>query len=476
LVHNYSDETASIRAQFEGNFSIVVYVDPIENLIYAEPVGGIPGDVERIFGFIPPLGPLSESEEILVNESHLRASLNTSLAPRHLRNHFVKLLSAEDYELVKQIVRSTWEDIELLDYEVKYTENRINCYYREQRVDREIAWAGQGLQVWFQIIAHLVRLRECSVLVLDEPEINLHPEKQNDLIRIIREQFRGSIVIATHSVELMNNVSVSHIINVQKKATAPRIKATSDRAYLDIVRSQIGSNFNLIASQFEDCDAIVFTEDVADFAILKELAIAYGIRAKVFNVPLHGFSEFPKAISYKSAYKMLIGKDVRYSMLLDRDFYPDDYLKEVRDKLATDGIKLVFTIGKEIENMFLLPHLIKEVVPAVAIEEFNEEYDALFEAERGESIGSFLTLHKNFLPARVDVKTVAKKYLPAFEARWKDRNVRHEIVSGKAGLGMLRDFIKRTSGKNVTTKVLVKRLAAMRNPKVTALVEGIFGK
>jgi hypothetical protein len=80
------------------------------------------------------------------------------------------------------------------------------------------------------------------------------------------------------------------------------------------------------------------------------------------------------------------------------------------------------------------------------------------------------------LPARVDVKTVAKKYLPAFEARWKDRNVRHEIVSGKAGLGMLRDFIKRTSGKNVTTKVLVKRLAAMRNPKVTALVEGIFGK
>src|SRR5690554_1643763 len=35
LVHNYADVTATIRAQFQDNFSIVVYVDPIENLIYA---------------------------------------------------------------------------------------------------------------------------------------------------------------------------------------------------------------------------------------------------------------------------------------------------------------------------------------------------------------------------------------------------------------------------------------------------------
>ncbi|OIO80600.1 MAG: hypothetical protein COW11_05970 [Candidatus Omnitrophica bacterium CG12_big_fil_rev_8_21_14_0_65_43_15] len=272
MIHNYSKKKAEIIGVFHDGLKITVYLDPSEDIIYAENEGRLPSDVQNIFGFIPPLGPLSENEDIISDLSHLKTSINTSLAPRHLRNHFYHILTEEELDIVRQLINKSWPDIELLDYELNYQKGKIYCYYKENKIEREISWAGQGLQVWFQIIAHLVRLRKVSILILDEPEINLHPEKQNELVRILKDYYHGSVIIATHSVELMNNVSVSHIVNVQKKDNEPKIKSTDDRIYLNLVRSQIGSNFNLVASQFEEFDVIIFTEDTLDFNIISQIA------------------------------------------------------------------------------------------------------------------------------------------------------------------------------------------------------------
>lgn len=474
MIHDYADENAEITADFSGGFRINVYLDPRENIIYADREGQIPDDLEEIFGFIPPLGPLSEREDILVNEAYVRANLNTSLAPRHLRNHFYRLITRDEFELIREIVRTSWQDIELLDYEVRHRENTITAYYKEKRIEREISWAGQGLQVWFQIVTHLVRLRQSSILIFDEPEINLHPEKQNDLLRIIRDHFLHSVLIATHSVELMNNVSVSHILNIQKNTTGPKIKTTNDRAYLEVVRSQIGSNFNLVASQFDDCDVIVFTEDVFDFAILKELAEAYGIKSKAFNIPLHGFSEYTKAVSYKDAYWMLIGKKVKYSILLDRDYYPQSYLTDVKKKLKDSNIVTFFTPGKEIENLFLMPSLIDSLIPNDLKGVFSHEANSFFKRERIESWGSFLTLHKQFLPAKLDVKTITKKYMPDFEKRWEDPVTRWQMVSGKSALSWLREFTKHMCALDLPTKFLTRKLAALGDKDLHDFVKAIY--
>lgn len=474
VIHNYGDVQAELIADFSDDFQITVYLDPAEEIVYASYEGRLPADIETIFGFIPPLGPLSESEEILTRDRYLRANLNTSLAPRHLRNHLLKLLTVEDYALLKQIIGSSWGDIELLDYEVRYGENRINCYYREGRTDREISWAGQGLQVWFQIIAHLVRLRGSKMLIFDEPEINLHPEKQNELLRIVRDHFTGGVIIATHSVELMNNVSVSHILNVQKKSTGPKVKSTDDRAYLELVRSQIGSNFNLIASQFEDCDLVVFTEDLFDFSIIKELGAAYGITAKAFNIPLHGFSEHTKAPSYKDAYRLLIGKEVKWSMLLDRDHYPAEYLESIKAALAKHGIKVYFTVGTEIENLLVSEHVLAKIIPNAAMNKFKAAVTKLFDAERIETWGAFLTLHQKFLPAKLDVKSITTTYMPDFEKSWNNPKIRWRMISGKRSLAWTRDFLKCECGTDLPIKTLCDTVIALGDKDVEKLVRDVY--
>jgi energy-coupling factor transporter ATP-binding protein EcfA2 len=474
MLHNYQGTQARIEVTLDDGFEITVILDADMDMVYTDYDGKvIPDDSQNILGFIPPLGPLSENEELLT-EKHVRTSLETSLAPRHLRNHFRQLLSREEYRMVQTIIRESWPSLELLDYEYHYEDNLLKCFYKEGRFTREIAWAGQGLQVWFQIVTHLVRLRSSTILVLDEPEINLHPEKQNDLIRILTEYHGRSSIIATHSVELMNNVNVSHIIHVQKQERKPLVKTTDDRTALDLIRSRIGSNFNLIASQFETYELILYTEDTFDFSIVVDLARALGIKRRVFNIPLHGLSEYHKAIAYKEAYELLIGHPTLHTALLDRDYYPEAYLCSIRDKLKKKGIRTMFTMGKEVENVFLQPSVLDALIPQDLKEQFSLYWDRVFEEAEIDCFGSYQSLHEHFLEPKIDAKSVIKQFKPRFDKCWKDKTRRHLIIAGKPALGRLRKFHKLKMGNNLTQKSLIDALVGTEEKETRSFLEQLF--
>jgi hypothetical protein len=473
LLHDYEGDYATICAQFDNKFTITVILDVHNDMIYADYDGKIVPGIENTIGVLPPLGPLAETEDFLTLK-HVRSSINTSLAPRHLRNHFAQILTPEEYGMVQEIVSASWPSIELLLCERDLDSNTLTCFFKEKRIAREICWAGQGLQVWFQIVTHLVRLIDKSTIVLDEPEVNLHPEKQNDLRRLLREYHAGNTIIATHSVELMNNVNVSHILHVQKATKRPRVKSTRDRVYLEVIRSQIGSNFNLIASQFEAFDRIVFTEDTADYAILSDMASALGISTASFNIPIHGFSEYRKAILFQEAYKLLIGRDITYAMVLDRDYYPDAYLEKVDNELQKAEIQLVLTPGKEIENIFLAPLTLKTLIPQENRKEWLDFWETVFRDERLDCYGSFLTLHEKFCSPHMDTKTITTKFTPAFDAKWNNPTHRHLFIAGKTALQRLRGFYRDHTNRNLTQQMLVDASVGTKRHLVEAFVKKVF--
>jgi hypothetical protein len=475
MVHNYKQLRAEVHGYFTGNVKLSVYLDPGEDLIYTTYNGRLPGEANRFFGFIPPLGPLDEHERFIENLPYLRACLNTSLAPRHLRNHLLQLLSKEQTALIRQIVLNSWAEIDLLPPEMNYAEGTIDCYYRERGVRRELSWAGQGLQVWFQIITHLVRLRDTSLLVLDEPEINLHPEKQNELVSLLKQYYSWTIVVATHSVELMNNVSVSHILHVQKSSKQITFKNTANRTHLEKVRSHIGSSFNLIASQFEECEVILFTEDTWDYKTIEALARGFGLRKQAFNVPLHGFSEYRKAVFYREAYELLIGGNVRYVTVLDRDYYPEDYLDKVQKELNAHGIDTVYTLGKELENIFIRPSIISNIVPTPDRKAWEIIWEKLFKDNQYDASGSFQTLHQAHLNPKVDAKTVVKKYAPQFDALWTNNKRRHESIGGKMVLKRLREFCRKNYKQDLSDNFLIDQIVNSNEPEVRKWLLQIYG-
>jgi ABC-type multidrug transport system ATPase subunit len=96
-------------------------------------------------------------------------------------------------------------------------------FCKEGRVDRELCWAGFGFQVWLQLLTHCLSASNSDVLIVDEPEIYLHPDLQHRLFHLLKGTGK-QVVLATHSVEIVNEAEHDDIVLINRiKKTARRI-------------------------------------------------------------------------------------------------------------------------------------------------------------------------------------------------------------------------------------------------------------
>jgi AAA15 family ATPase/GTPase len=277
MIYRFQEGQAAIEAVLDNGKTITVWLDSTKNSITCGLPAHIHSSLSQLFGFLPPLGQLAQLEKLL-DQTYVMKTIDTTLAPQHFRNHLYYLIDDAQYSLIQRILKETWEGIQLQKTVCDPSSGSLICLYKDGDFTAEIGWAGQGFQIWLQILTHLVRLSEHPVLVLDEPEIFLHPEKQNDLIQLLQNYYPGTAIIATHSTELMSNVDITHVIHVQKGTTKAKLRKSSDLHAIESIRKTIGSSVNLYASQFEDVDFLLFTEHKTDYDIIMMFAPQFGVQ------------------------------------------------------------------------------------------------------------------------------------------------------------------------------------------------------
>lgn len=475
LIHDYaSDGTAMITGVFDTDREVTVEINSANNTVSFELPAYAHRTMGNLFGFIPQLGQLAE-REILLGKPHVLRSLETTLAPLHLRNHIYQLLSEDERELLKNILDDSWEGIRFHDLNLDQNTGVLDYLYTENNVSHEIAWAGQGLQIWMQIVTHMVRLDGMSTLVLDEPDIYLHPEKQHHLIRVLKENFGGSVIIATHSPELMADNNITHVINVQKSLRNSKMFSVSDRSGLEDIRHSIGSYFNFVASQYEDVELLIATENQSDYDIVRQLSVARGIKTKIQNVPIYGFKNYKDAAYHKRAHALYFGKETRCSLLLDRDYYPEKYLRDVVEEMKRSGVKVVFTPGKEIENLLIDEEFLEILLPNSDKGELHRFLETMYQREYDNCWSKYLEFyHKSFSAPPKAVSSTYLDFKPHFDSIWQDKRARHRLIAGKTALSELRVFFKDRYNLTLPTSLLVRRLAETHNKDATELISSIF--
>ncbi|MCZ7584440.1 MAG: ATP-binding protein [Deltaproteobacteria bacterium] len=173
-------------------------------------------------GFVPVLGPV-EHDEPLYQEEAARRALLTHRASRNFRNIWYHY--REEFSEFRRLIQSTWPgmDIELPSIE-SYNPPILHMFCPEDRYPREIYWAGFGFQVWCQMLTFIVRSKNVSLFVVDEPDIYLHSDLQKQLVNILKN-LGPDILIATHSIEIISEVEPEDLLLVNKKhRSAKRIK------------------------------------------------------------------------------------------------------------------------------------------------------------------------------------------------------------------------------------------------------------
>jgi len=476
MIHKFESCKATIEATFDNEKTIKITLDGSDNTAMCYIPEYTHTSMSQLFGFLPPLGQLAEQEAMLT-EVHLRRYINSSLAPHHLRNHIYHFFTREQYLHIKEIIRDTWEGVELQDCEYDIPSGLFTFMYKEGQFINEIAWAGQGFQIWLQIVTHLVRLSHHPILLLDEPEIFLHPKKQHDLIQLLQDHYSGCAIIATHSSELMNNIDISHIVYIQKDTLKSTIKKTSDRESLERIRRNVGSSFNLHASQFEDVESLLVTEHQLDYDIIHKLASHCKIIKKTQNVRLSGFSRWKDYVHYRDAYFIYFGRQIECSMLLDRDFYPSDYLDSISDTLKASKVKITFTPGKEIENLFLEEDFLVSLLPKEANPvSLHEFLDQIYHREHEVCKSKYVEFAKDFseINKHKTYSTILADISPKFDSIWMDKSKRHNLIPGKVTLAEIRDFFRVHYRINLATSLLTAELSLRRKTFVEEFLAQIL--
>lgn len=440
-------------------------------------------------GFVPILGPV-EHNEPLYQEEAARLALLTHRASRNFRNiwyHYPK-----DFDKFRNLIHLTWPGMDINKPEIDTTHDKIllRMFCPEERIPREIFWAGFGFQVWCQMLTHIVKGCTASLFIIDEPDIYLHADIQRQLLGILKT-LGPDIMIATHSTEIITEADPDDLLVINKKfQSAKRIK---DPTQLQQVFQILGSNLNPILTQLAKSRRALFVEG-KDFQILSNFARKLG-RPQVANrtdfavIPVEGFNP-SKVHDFLLGMKKTIGREVLAGVVFDRDYRSTDECKKELSELRKYTVFAHIHNRKEIENFLLVPLPLQRAIEFRLKErrqrtgkniDFNENITNLLEEItaplRYRVEAKYLARRRMFEKAKkpgIDESTIDEQLMAEFEKKWADPTGRYLLVPGKNTLTALNTYLQTKFKITVSAAVIIKFFHKEEIPReMVALVDKI---
>ena len=153
----------------------------------------------------------------LLNDSRWLKEDGANLAPFLLR------LRSEQPPYYARIVRTIRQSLPFFeDFELEPSNGDVLLDWREKGTDRVFSadQASDGMLRFFALVALLLQPAADlpGVLILDEPELGLHPHAIATIASLIKAASESTqILLATQSVTLLNEFEADHVVVVERK-------------------------------------------------------------------------------------------------------------------------------------------------------------------------------------------------------------------------------------------------------------------
>lgn len=495
LYHHYAEPPAVVTAVFDSSVTITMYLGGDEELfaVIRDATGQVIGTRASAKGLqlpvvstMPQVAPLAAEEQILTEE-YVRGALFSPLAPRHFRNQLH--LFRAFFQEFKSVAEDSWSGLQIrsLDVEGSMSDRRIYLQVRNEDFVGEVGLMGHGLQMWLQTIWFLTRARGSQTVILDEPDVYMHPDLQRKLVRFLRTRFQ-QIVLTTHSVEIMSEVQPQNVLIVDRKKQQSIF--AGDLEAVQRLLSGIGSAHNVHLARLWAARRLLLVEG-KDLAVLKRVHDLYFPEAEslqsVPNMEIGGWAGWQYAVGSSMAFRNAMGQEVTTYCILDPDFRtPATIARRLEDARGRD-VQLHIWNKKEIENYLLLPCVIARVIQQRLDGERTPRRQAPSEEDIWQKIVELAdtledeTLDK--LSNEFSQEDRAAQEQSNSKARARLRKCRGEqvnivsLVSGKKLFAMLSDWTSGSYGVSFGTRAILNNLQKTEVPEeigrvVTAIEKG----
>lgn len=362
IVNQYKEDTfAQVSAVFDSKVVIRVYMSTELVFAYIE-ANGKPITrkydalkIKELNLFImPQIGLIREDEPRLTQET-IQRDMSTRLSSRHFRNELF-MYRDKYFEIFREIAQSTWPGLRISDVSYNVEENKMELLIYDSHYAAEIGLMGSGLQMWLQIIWFISRCPTEATVVLDEPDVYMHPDLQRKILKLVKNRF-CQVIIATHSVEIISGVEPYQIVMIDK-STRKMQYAGNYRAVQEVI-DNLGSNHNLSLIRLGNVRKCIFVEG-KDIKILSKFQnIVHPENSLSLDqfptVELGGWSRFNEALGAARLFFEETKGEIKTYCILDRDYHSDTEIAELYRKAGENHLNLHVWKRKEIENYILTP-------------------------------------------------------------------------------------------------------------------------
>lgn len=420
----------------------------------------------------PTLGPLEEDEEWLTDE-YVERHRAGRRSHRMFRNVWFR--QRELFPSFKKMVEESWAGVTISE-PARYgvAPARLEMFFTEARRAREVSWAGFGFQVWLQLLTHLVSATTSTVLIVDEPEIYLHPDLQRRLFELLRRTGK-QIILATHSAEIVNDAERDEVVLVDRGRRAA--KRIGEIEGLQEALFSIGSAQNIHLTKLSRGRRVLFFEG-QDYKLLRRFAAQLGYEAladggDVTVVPIGGFAQRQRIEDAAWTFGQVLKAEIAIAALLDRDYRSSEEIDEIVAGIRSVVPRFHVLGAKEVENYLLIPHAISKAVEArlrdrpaerekfatsgeATVFRLLEEITAAMRADvQSQVVGHRI---RYFAKSGKDPATLAKEAMHLLDPIWANKKMRLGVVPGKQTLAALNTRLQNDFHLSITPTQIVSHM------------------
>ena len=175
--------------------------------------------------------------------------------------------------------RESYED-EYLDFcrtmsqyfdDVEISEKLFRDSIHSDRKERPIARMGEGFKRLFVMLFYVFNPRY-HIILIDEPEIHLHPTLLKKFLRILMDKkLDNQIFLTTHSSVLVQPETIEHIWRVSRDKDRNTVISSMAQSNQSIPRARLFQELNADNTEMFFADKVLLVEGVSDRILMRGL-------------------------------------------------------------------------------------------------------------------------------------------------------------------------------------------------------------
>ena len=382
---------------------------------------------------LPQISLLKKEERVIQDDRTLK-HVNKKLTSQHFRNEMLiyKEMYPEIYQQYIEKISESWKEITFNDV---YTERDIiYAIIREREFSIEVGKLGSGVQMWLQMLWFFIKNLDATTLVLDEPDVYLHPELQKRIVKIAKE-YNKQLILTTHSIEIISEVDTDEIIILNKYKE--KTKFVDELVEVQDILDKLGSSqiVNLVKLEKYNRIICVEGEDIA-FLDIWHKKIFPKSEISLKNVPSYKTGGWGSWDFEKSRTEKILKERKNYHIyyIYDRDYHSEEMINNRYNEAKQRSINLHIWNKKEIENYLINVEVIGRLINKDEEKISLNELQYMIETICDELQETVIDQYANELSRQEKGKetaTIFRKVQKQVESNWNDWEYKISVISGK---------------------------------------------